>query len=226
MVSRDKLPNIFYRLLFEPVNSLTHLLGALLSIAGLIILVLLSRGEPWRVTSFVIYGGSLIILYAASTLYHALKVGAKTRSALKRFDHIAIFGLIAGTYTPITLVTLQGERAAWGWSIFGVIWGFALLGVIFKLCWLSAPRWLYTGLYLLMGWLALIAIVPIAQVMPAGGLFYMGLGGLFYTVGAVIYALKRPNFSRAFGFHELWHLFVLAGSISHFVMMLRYVAPA
>jgi hemolysin III len=220
-----KPQNIFYRLLFEPVNSLTHLAGVLLSIAGLVVLLILSRGEPWRVTSFIIYGASLITLYTASTLYHALKVSEKRRSALKRFDHIAIFVLIAGTYTPITLVTLQGEQATWGWSIFGVIWGFAVLGVIFKLFWLSAPRWLYTGLYLLMGWMALIAIVPIAQTMPFGGLFYMGLGGLFYTVGAVIYALKRPNFSAVFGFHELWHLFVLAGSISHFVMMLKYVAP-
>lgn len=211
------------RWLFEPINSLTHLVGALLSVAGLVVLLALAQGEPRRVVSFAVYGASLILLYLASTLYHALKVGAQVRTLLKRLDHIAIFGLIAGTYTPVALVTLQG---AWGWTILAVIWGLALLGALFKLLWLRAPRWLYTGLYLLMGWLVIVAVVPIVRAMPAGGLVYMALGGLFYTVGAVVYALKRPNLSALFGFHELWHLLVLAGSISHFLMMARYVAPA
>jgi hemolysin III len=214
------------RLLREPVNSLTHGFGILLSIAGLVALLLLSQGEPWRVVSFAVYGASLIVLYTASTLYHALRVGERVRQALKRFDHIAIFLLIAGTYTPVTLVTLQKEQAAWGWAVFGVVWGFALLGLIFKLLWLGAPRWLYVGLYLLMGWLAVVAIVPLVQVMPLGGLAWLFIGGGFYTLGAVIYALKRPNlWPGVFGHHELWHLLVLAGSISHFVMMLKYVLP-
>lgn len=223
----DVAPNRWlYRLLREPVNSLTHGVGALLSIAGLVVLLALSQGEPWRVVSFAVYGASLILLYTASTLYHALHVGERLERAMKRFDHIAIFLLIAGTYTPITLITLQGPQAAWGWSIFGVVWGFALLGIIFKLLWLSAPRWLSVGLYLLMGWLAAVAFVPMAQAMSLGGLAWLLLGGAFYTVGAVIYALKRPNpLAGVFGYHELWHLFVLAGSISHFVMMLKYVLP-
>ena len=214
------------RVLREPVNSLTHFAGVLLSVIGLVVLLVLSGGEPWRTTSFAIYGASMILLYTASTLYHSLKVGERVLKMLKRFDHIAIFLLIAGTYTPVTLVTLQGERAAWGWSIFGVIWGFALLGLATKLFFLRAPRWFSTLLYVLMGWLAVIAIRPIALAMPAGGLVWLGLGGLFYTVGAVVYGLKKPNFSKHFGFHELWHLFVLAGSACHFVMMLGYVLPA
>jgi hemolysin III len=213
------------RLLREPVNSLTHLAGAVLSVLGLIVLLVLSAGEPWRSVSFAVYGSSLVLLYAASTLYHALHAGERRLRQLKRLDHIAIFALIAGTYTPITLVTLQQGHAAWGWAVFGAVWGFALLGVLFKLLWLGAPRKLYTALYLLMGWMSLIAIVPIAQAMPVGGLAWMGLGGLCYTVGAVVYALKRPNFTASFGFHELWHVFVLAGSACHFVMMLGYVLP-
>lgn len=226
MTLKPPFPQWLLRMFREPINSLTHLAGALLSIVGLVVLLVLSAGEPWRMVSFTIYGVSLILLYTASTLYHSLNVSARVLAALKRFDHIAIFALIAGTYTPVTLVTLQAGKAAWGWSIFGVVWGFALLGFIFKIVWMRAPRWLYTGLYLLMGWLAMIAIMPIAQTMPYGGLVWLGLGGAFYTVGAVIYALKKPNLiPGVFGFHELWHLFVLAGSISHFVMMLKYVLP-
>ena len=215
-----------FKIFREPVNSLTHFAGVLLSIAGLVVLVVLSNGEPWRVTSFAIYGASMIVLYTASTLYHSLNVGEHVLKALKRFDHMAIFGLIAGSYTPLTLVTLQGGEAAWGWSIFGVIWGIALLGFVFKIFWIKAPRWLYTALYLFMGWLAIIAIVPLLKTLPAGGITWMAIGGAFYSIGAVIYALKQPNFHKYFGFHELWHLFVLAGSASHFIMMLKYVLPA
>lgn len=214
------------RFLREPVNSLTHFLGILLSITGLVVLLVLSRGEPWRTTSFAIYGSSLILLYTASTLLHSLKVNDALEKRLRIFDHAAIFVLIAGTYTPITLVTLQENHPAWGWSLLSIAWGFALLGVIFKLFWITAPRWISTGLYLLMGWMAVVAIVPIAQALSTGGLFWMALGGAFYSVGAIIYALKKPDlFPEVFGYHELWHLFVLAGSICHFVMMLGYVLP-
>ncbi|MCA9836827.1 MAG: hemolysin III family protein [Trueperaceae bacterium] len=226
MTAKANSTHWLFKLFREPANSLSHFIGILLSIAALVILLVFSKGDPWRVTSFAIYGSSLIILYTASTLYHSLKVGERVLKALKRFDHMAIFGLIAGTYTPVTLVTLQGGKTAWGWSIFGVIWGFALLGFLFKIFWIRAPRWLYTTLYVVMGWMAIIAIVPIAQTMPFGGLMWLGIGGVFYTLGAVIYALKKPNLHKYFGFHEIWHLFVLAGSISHFVMMLKYVLPS
>jgi len=219
-------PKGLYRYLREPVNSLTHFVGILLSIAGLVALITLAAGEPWRTVSFAIYGGTLILLYTASTLLHGLRVGSKSLRRLRIFDHAAIFVLIAGSYTPITLVTLQQGNAVWGWALFGGAWGIAALGVVFKLFWLEAPRWLSTALYLLMGWLALIAIVPIMQTLPAGGVLWLVLGGLFYSVGAVIYGLKKPDwFPGLLGYHELWHLFVLAGSACHFVMMLLYVLP-
>lgn len=216
-----------FRYLREPVNSLTHFVGILLSVAGLVTLLVLSKGEPWRTVSFAVYGVSLVALYTASTLLHGLKVTPKVERRLRIFDHAAIFGLIAGTYTPITLVTLQPRHAAWGWTLLAMVWGFALLGIVFKIIWIGAPRLLSTGLYLLMGWLSVVAGVPIVQALPVGGLVWLALGGLFYSVGAVVYGLKKPNFyPTIFGYHELWHLFVLAGSACHFVMMLNYVLPA
>lgn len=218
---------VLARYLKEPVNSLTHLVGALLSAAGLAVLVSLSGDEPWRVTSFAIYGATSILLYTASTLLHALKVSKRTERWLRRFDHAAIFALIAGSYTPIALVTLRAEFASVAWTIFGIVWSIALLGIVFKIAWIDAPRWLSTGLYVLMGWLAVVAFVPLIQSLPPGGMAWLVIGGLFYTVGAVVFATRRPNFyPGVLGYHELWHLFVLAGGASHFIMMLRYVLPA
>jgi hemolysin III len=219
-------PSGLSRFLREPFNSLSHLIGILLSIAGLVLLLVLSDGEPWRTVSFAIYGSSLIILYTASTLLHSIKANAATEKNLRIFDHAAIFILIAGSYTPIALVTLQKTHPAWGWSLLSVAWGIALLGVLFKVFWIHAPRWLSTALYLGMGWMSLIVIVPIAQSFAVGGLVWLAVGGAFYSVGAVIYALKKPDFfPKVFGYHELWHLFVLAGSFCHFMMMLKYVLP-
>ena len=217
---------VLERWLKEPVNSLSHLLGAVLSLAGMVALVAMSDGEPWRTASFAIYGATSVVLYTASTLLHALRVGERGERWLRRFDHAAIFALIAGTYTPIALVTLRAEHAPVGWTILSVVWGLAVLGIVFKTTWLDAPRLLSTSLYLLMGWLAVFAFVPLVQALPAGGMFWLVLGGLFYTVGAAIFALQRPNLiPRHFGHHELWHLFVLAGGASHFLLMLRYVLP-
>jgi hemolysin III len=226
MISKTSPSPWMFGFLREPVNSITHFIGIVLSIVGLIVLLVLSQGEPWRTVSFAIYGSSLILLYTASTLLHSLKVSEGFERRLRIFDHAAIFVLIAGTYTPITLITLQKNHAVWGWSLLGIAWSFALLGVGFKLFWITAPRWISTAIYLLMGWMAMVAIVPIAQSLSAGGLFWMALGGAFYSVGAIIYALKKPDFfPKAFGYHELWHVFVLAGSGCHFVMMVGYVLP-
>lgn len=215
------------RIFREPANALTHLVGIVLALIGAVALLVLSEGEPWRTVAFSVYGVSLVVLYTASTLLHSLDVGPSAERALRIFDHAAIYGLIAGTYTPVTLVTLQQENAAWGWTLFGVAWGFALLGIVFKIVWIGAPRWLSTGLYLAMGWLALVAIVPIVRALPAGGVAWLVAGGAFYSVGAVIYATKRPDpFPESFGYHALWHLFVLAGSASHFAMMVGYVLPS
>lgn len=220
-------PGGLSRFLREPFNSISHFVGIILSIIGLVLLLVLSNGEPYRTTSFAIYGSSLIILYTASTLLHSIKASPKTEKKLRIFDHAAIFILIAGSYTPVALVTLQKTHPVWGWSLLSVAWGIALLGVIFKVFWIEAPRWLSTALYLGMGWMSLIVITPIAQAFSVGGLVWLALGGAFYSVGAVIYALKKPDFfPNVFGYHELWHLFVLAGSFCHFMMMLRYVLPA
>lgn len=214
------------RWLREPFNALSHGVGVLLSVAGLVVLLVLSGGEPWRTTAFAVYGASMVALYLASTAMHAVKAQPGVIRRLRILDHAAIFLLIAGTYTPLTLVSLQTVSPAWGWSLFGVAWGLAGLGVVFKLFWIHAPRWLSTALYLVLGWMALVAIVPIWQALPAGGVAWLLAGGAFYSLGAVVYARKRPDpWPAVFGYHGLWHLFVLAGSVCHFLLMLLHVLP-
>jgi hemolysin III len=220
-------PQPLGRWLREPVNALTHGAGVLFGIVALVVLLVLSEGEPWRTVAFSVYGGSMIALYLASSVMHGAKVGERWLRRLRLLDHAAIFLLIAGTYTPVALVLLRVEAPGWGWSLFGVAWGFALLGVVFKLFWLEAPRWLSTVLYVGMGWMAAVAIVPLLQALPWTGIGWLLGGGLAYSLGAVVYATKWPNpWPRRFGYHEIWHLFVLAGSAFHFVLMLHYVLPA
>ncbi len=194
-----------------------------LSITGLVTLLVESRGDPWRVVGFSIYGASLILLYSASTIYHWQALPPRGEDILKRLDHVAIFVLIAGTYTPVCLVTLRG---GWGWSVLGLVWGLALLGLLLKLFFQHLPRWSSTALYVGMGWMAVVAVVPLVQSLPVSGMIWLVTGGVLYTLGAVIYAAKWPNPApRVFGFHEVFHIFVLAGSITHFVFMMRYVLP-
>lgn len=207
----------------DPVSGFTHLFGALLSIAGLAVLVYFAaiKGTVWHIVGFSIFGASLILLYGASATYHLLTLSEKGDRTLKRIDHMMIYVLIAGTYTPICLVPLRG---VWGWSLFGSIWGFAVLGIVMKIVWLNAPRWLSTIFYLIMGWLAVIAFWPLMQAVPLGGVIWLVAGGILYSIGAVIYGTKRPNFIKnILGFHEIFHLFVLAGSFSHFWVMYHYV---
>ena len=207
----------------EPFSGLSHLGGALLGIAALVVLVTLARGKPWHESGFAIYGATLIVLYLASALYHLLPVGAHHIERLRTFDHIGIYLLIAGTYTPICLVPLRG---GWGWSLFGVVWGLALFGSVTEVAWRTAPRWLGLVLYMVMGWLAVIVFRPLAHVLPAAALGWLVAGGLVYTLGAVVFALERPRlWPGIFGAHDLWHLFVLGGSACHFVLMLRFVVP-
>lgn len=207
----------------DPVNGLSHLVGAILSVAGLAVLVTLAakHATAWHVVSFSIYGSSMILLYTASALYHMLPLSEKGTRIFRTIDHIMIYMLIAGTYTPFCLVAIRG---GWGWSIFGVSWGLALIGVIFKLFWLEAPRWLSTAFYLGMGWLCVVAIYPIVQAIPLGGLLWLAGGGVCYSVGAVIYGLKKPDpWPGIMGFHEIFHFFVLGGSFCHFWLMLNYI---
>ncbi|MHA7878652.1 MAG: PAQR family membrane homeostasis protein TrhA [Saccharospirillum sp.] len=208
-----------YSTLEEWANSLTHGIGAALSIAGLVVLVVLASlyGDAWQIVSASIYGASLILLYTASTLYHAVQ-SPRARVILQRFDHIAILYLIAGTYTPFTLVTLRGP---WGWSLFGIVWGLALVGTVVHLTSLRRFHGLMVGLYLLMGWSVLIALAPLIQAMPAAGLGLLVAGGLSYTLGVVFYVAKRLPFN-----HAIWHLFVLAGSVLHFFTVMYYVILA
>lgn len=203
----------------EPVNGLTHLIGAVLALIGTIFLLVpaIRSGNTIQILAFAIYGASLIALYTASGLYHSLRLSEPGTRTLRRLDHTMIYILIAGSYTPICLIPLRG---VWGWSLLGVIWGLALAGLFVSLFYLNKPRWLTAGIYILMGWLAVVAFIPLLRQVPPAGIFLMVLGGVIYTGGAVIYALKRPNIKPGiFGFHELWHLFVMAGSAAHFMMM-------
>jgi len=205
----------------DPVSALTHATGALLAAIGLVVLLRAGAGDPWRLASFAVFGVSLIALYTASAVYHWLRLSEPATAVLRRVDHTMIFVLIAGTYTPLCLGPLRGP---WGWSLFGVVWGVAAAGLLMKLFWLQAPRWLSTGVYVVMGWLVVVATAPLLRAVPAGGLAWLLAGGLFYTAGAVVYALKWPGRrARVFGFHELFHLLVLAGSLSHFWVVYRYL---
>lgn len=207
----------------DPVSALTHMAGAVASIFGLVLLIYaaVARGNTWHLISFTIFGASLILLYTASTLYHLLPLSEVGTRRLKRLDHMMIYVLIAGTYTPFCLVALRGP---WGWSLFAAVWGIALLGMGLKMAWLYAPRWITVAFYLAMGWLVVIAGYPMMQTVPAMALVWLMIGGLFYSVGAVIYATKWPDpLPGRFGFHEIWHLFVMAGSLSHFWSIFRYL---
>ena len=205
----------------EPVNGVSHLIGLLLAAAGTILLLRLARG-PGQSLAFAIYGATLILLYSASTLYHSLPLSERPLRALRTLDHIAIYFLIAGTYTPVALVTLDGTL---GWTILAAVWLIALAGIPFKLFFLDAPVWLSTATYLGMGYLDLVAVVPIVRAVSYEGLAWLIAGGIAYTVGAVIYARERPDpFPGRFGHHEIWHLLVLTGSGCHYAFMVYYVA--
>jgi hemolysin III len=204
----------------EPFNGASHLVGLVLACAGTWTLLRWASG-PWEVTAFTIYGGTLILLYAISFLYHSLPVAGRPLKALRTLDHIAIYFLIAGTYTPVALITLHSGL---GWSLLAAVWLIALAGIPFKLLYLDAPVWLSTGTYLAMGYLALVAIGPLAQVVSLTGLLWLAAGGVAYTVGAVVYSRRRPDpFPGRFGHHEIWHLLVMTGSACHFAFMVYHV---
>jgi len=207
----------------DPVSGFTHLGGALLSIAGLVILIRYAArfATVKHIVTFAIFGAALILLYTASAVYHLLKVPEKINTLLRRIDHMMIYVLIAGTYTPICVIGLTG---AWGLSMLITVWVLAALGIIMTVFWFGAPRWLTTAVYLLMGWLVVIAFYPLIHSLPIGGITWLAVGGLLYSVGAVVYGFKWPKInSRWFGFHEIFHLFVIAGSLGHFWLMFRYL---
>lgn len=201
----------------ERFNGVTALLGTALAAAGAAVLVVLAarQGDPWKIVSFSIYGAMLFSLYTVSTLYHSTR--GKVKDVFRKLDHCSIYLLIAGTYTPFTLVTLRG---AWGWSLFGVIWGLAALGIAQE-AWLGkGTRILSLIIYILMGWLSVIAIKPLIAALTPAGFAWLAAGGLFYTGGIIFYALDEKLRHG----HGIWHVFVLAGSASHYLAILLYVA--
>lgn len=202
----------------EKLNTFTHLLGSALAISGLSILVTVAvlQGDPWKVFSFSVYGITLVLLYSLSTIYHGVQ-NPRIKAILQKLDHNAIYLLIAGSYTPITLVTLRGP---WGWTLFGLIWGLALLGVVQELLLGHRTRRPSLILYVLMGWLVVIAINPLMRAMPTAGLLWLLAGGVVYSLGIYFYVHSE----RVRHFHGVWHLFVLGGSVCHFICILLYVA--
>lgn len=199
----------------ERFNSISHLLGAVAALAGSVVLVVYAsmQGDPWKIVSFSVYGATLFLLYLFSVLYHSLR--GEVKNIFRRLDHLAIYLLIAGTYTPFTLVTLNG---VWGWWIFGAVWGLALIGMLLEFV-PQKRRILPVIIYLVMGWICLIALKPLLQVMPMAGFWWLLAGGLFYTVGIIFYALD----TKLKHSHGIWHLFVLAGSVCHYFTVLLYV---
>lgn len=213
-----------YKKFREPINGFTHLFGAVVSFVGLIALIIKAINIPYSnsliITSIIIFGLSLIFLYTASSVYHLVISSEGVIKFLRKLDHSMIFVLIAGTYTPICLVLLKGY---WRWGIFIAIWSMAIFGILFKMLWFNSPRWISTLFYIIMGWFVVLAFAPLSKVLPFVGFIWLALGGIFYTIGGIIYAIKSPNLSLKFGFHELFHIFVLLGSISHYFLIYKYV---
>ena len=207
----------------DPFSGISHLVGAVLSVAGLAVLVYYAcrYGTVKHIVTFAIFGAALILLYSASAVYHLLDVSEKINLNLRRIDHMMIYVLIAGTYTPVCIIALP---KVWGISLLVGVWVLAAAGIILAVVWFSAPRWFTTTLYVLMGWIVVIAFLPLVRSLPAPALSWLVGGGLAYTVGAVIYGTKWfPVKSKIVGFHEIFHLFVMGGSFAHYWLMLRYL---
>jgi hemolysin III len=204
-------------------SALSHMVGTGLSIAALVILVVSAavNGTVWHVVSFSIYGGSMVLLYLTSTLYHWFPYPSAVKDVFRRLDHSMIYLLIAATYTPVCLVPLRG---GWGWSLFGVIWALAIWGIVVKAAWLKIPRILSSLSYIFMGWLAVIAFVPLIKTVPWQGLLWLVGGGALYTIGTIFYGRDKKHPSKNwFNYHDLFHLFIIGASFCHFWFMLNYI---
>ncbi|MCE1115459.1 MULTISPECIES: PAQR family membrane homeostasis protein TrhA [Pseudomonas] len=201
----------------ERFNAWTHLVGAVLACIGAIWLIVVAglQGDPWKIVSFSIYGFTLLLLYSISTLYHSTRGRAK--QVMRKLDHLSIYLLIAGSYTPFCLVSLRGP---WGWSLFGVVWGLALIGMLQEIKPRSEARILSIVIYAVMGWIVLVAVKPLLYSLGTAGFTWLAAGGVFYTVGIIFFALD----SRLRHAHGIWHLFVIVGSLMHFVAVFFYVS--
>lgn len=202
----------------EVANSITHGVGLALSVIGLGVLIVLAclYGSALHIASCSVYGVTLVVLYTASTLYHSFR-SPRIKHIFKIIDHCAIYLLIAGTYTPFTLVMLRG---GWGWSLFGIIWMLTFVGIVFKLFFVNKFQIISTIIYVLMGWLAIVAIKPMLQMIPTGCILWLVTGGLFYTIGVLFFAWHKIPYN-----HAIWHVFVVAGSVCHFFAVMLYVLP-
>lgn len=208
----------------EPINGLTHLAGAILSFAGLLAMVIkasLTTSSPIAITAVAIFGISLMLLYSASATYHMVIAKDKVIAFLRKLDHSMIYVLIAGSYTPFCLITLNGVT---GWVLFGIVTAVALSGILFKMIWFNCPRWLSTALYIAMGWIIVFAFSPLSESLSSAGVLLLLLGGILYTIGGVIYAVK-PRFLEFnhMGFHEIFHIFIMMGSMAHFLCVFMFV---
>jgi len=205
----------------EPFNGISHFVGALLSLFALAVLLEHSRGDGSKLVSFSVYGGSLFLVYLASATYHSIPSGPVLRETLRRLDQCSIYLLIAGTYTPVCVLRIEQPL---GWVMLLIVWTIALVGILIQSLWKGMPIWLNVALYLCMGWMSVAAMGSISRALSPTALQLLVAGGAIYTVGCVIFALERPDpWPRVFGFHEIWHLFVLAASGAHFAMMLTIV---
>jgi hemolysin III len=202
----------------EPVNSLTHWGGAILALAGLIALLIVGWSTPAKIISLAVYGISLIAMFSASATYHMVQVKERALVIFRKVDHAAIYLLIAGTYTPFCVNAFTGF---WQWGMLSIIWSLAIIGIIVKVFVINAPRWLNAGIYVVMGWLSVAAAGQLLAALPAWVLTWLVIGGVVYTLGAIVYTTKIFNFvPGVFGFHEVWHIFVLFAAIAHFVAVM------
>lgn len=211
----------------DPGSAITHFVAMLLAAAAAAPLLLKAwRGEgQMHVTALAIFILSMVGLYGASTIYHTLDISPKINRLLRKIDHMMIFILIAGTYTPVCMIVL-GDRT--GWSLLALVWGIAAVGILINACWITCPKWFSSLIYIAMGWVCILAITKIIQALPKAGFLWLLAGGIIYTLGGIIYAMKLPLFNnrhRYFGSHEIFHLFVMGGSACHFVVMYAFLLP-
>jgi len=210
----------------EIINTVTHTAGAAFSLLGMVFLIVQSSisGNIWQIVGFSVYGASLFLLFLASAFHHGIDGSEKLNAFFRLFDYLSIFILIAGTYTPLCIVL---SRDSWGWSTFGVVWLLAAAGITIKAVFPSIPKWFTNTLYICMGWIGVVLIFHVFPIIGISGMLLLLIGGLFYSVGAVIFYIEKPNpVPGKFGFHEIWHLFVLCGAIAHYLFMFFIVMPA
>lgn len=207
----------------EPVNTWTHFITFIAGIIGLVFLIILSKDNLTKLVTMSIYGVSVILLYGASSLYHWVKTTPQKELILKKMDHVAIYILISGSYTPVFYYGLDGS---WKWSMLTAVWVLSFIGILLKIRLIYAPRYVSTAFYVTLGWIAVVPILQLIDRLPTGAISLTVLGGVAYTLGALIYATKWLDFfPNRFGHHEIFHLFIMAGSVIHFIMMIKYIMP-